>query len=327
MNYKVLGKTGFKISEVSLGTWQLGGKWGEKFNPETARQILEKSVENGINFFDTADVYNNGESEIAIGKFLKNAGQRIYVATKCGRQLNPHTTAGYNRENITKYINDSLARMELEAIDLIQLHCPPTEVYFRPEVFEILDDLKKAGKILNYGVSVEKVEEALKALEYPGVASVQIIYNMFRLKPQEKFLAEAFKKNVGTIIRVPLASGLLTGKLKKDTEYGTNDHRFFNREGKFFDKGETFSGVPYETGIDAAEELKKIFNDGDLTKYAIRWILDNKDISCVIPGMSSEAQLKSNIAASEMPALDKSQSEAVEQIYDRYIRVHIHDKW
>jgi len=327
MNYRILGKTGFKISEVSLGTWQLGGKWGEKFNPETAHRILEKAVENGINFFDTADVYNNGESEIAIGKFLKKVGQRIYVATKCGRQLNPHISEGYNRENITRYINESLARMELEAIDLIQLHCPPTDVYDRQEVFEVLDDLKKEGKILNYGVSVEKVEEALKAIEYPGVASVQIIYNMFRLKPQDRFFEEAFKQNVGTIIRVPLASGLLTGKLKKNTEYGADDHRSFNREGKFFDKGETFSGVPYETGLEAVEELKKIFGGGDLTKYAIRWILDNKDISCVIPGMSSEEQLKSNIAASEMPPIDKSRTEAVKQIYDRYIREYVQDLW
>jgi aryl-alcohol dehydrogenase-like predicted oxidoreductase len=230
-------------------------------------------------------------------------------------------------ENISKYINESLARMELEAIDLIQLHCPPTEVYYRQEVFEALDDLKKEGKILHYGVSVEKVEEALKAIEYPGVASVQMIYNMFRLKPQERFLEEAFKRNVGTIIRVPLASGLLTGKLKKDTKYSADDHRFFNREGKLFDKGETFSGVPYETGLEAVEELKKIFNDTDLTKYAIRWILDNKDITCVIPGMSSEEQLKSNIAASEMQPLKESQTEAVKDIYDRYIRKYVQDQW
>lgn len=327
MNYRMLGKTGFIISEVSLGTWQLGGKWGEKFNPETANQILEKSVENGINFFDTADVYNNGESEIAIGKFLKKTNQRIYVATKCGRQLNPYIAEGYNMENISKYITESICRMDIEAIDLIQLHCPPTEVYYRQEVFEALEDLKKEGKILHYGVSVEKVEEALKAIEYPGVASVQIIYNMFRVEPQEKFFEEAFKRNVGTIIRVPLASGLLTGKLKKDTEYSTDDHRFFNREGKLFSKGETFSGVPYETGLEAVEELKKIFSDDDLTKYAIRWILDNKDISCVIPGMSSEQQLKSNIAASEMPPLDKSQTEAVKGIYDMYIREYVHGQW
>ncbi len=327
MNYRILGKTGFKISEVSLGTWQLGGKWGEEFNPQTAREILEKSVQNGINFFDTADVYNNGDSEIAIGRFLKKAGQRIYVATKCGRKLNPHTTDGYNKENITKFINESLTRMELETIDLIQLHCPPTDVYFRHEVFEALDDLKKDGKILHYGVSVEKVEEALKAIEWPGVASVQIIYNMFRLKPQDSFLEEASKRNVGTIIRVPLASGLLTGKLKKDTKYGVEDHRFFNREGKMFDKGETFSGVPYETGLEAAEELKRVFDDEDLTKYAIRWILDNKFVSCVIPGMSSEGQLKSNIAASEMQPLDSSQLEAVNDIYDRYIRRYIHEQW
>ncbi|MCL5986911.1 MAG: aldo/keto reductase [Actinobacteria bacterium] len=327
MKYRILGKTGFKVSEVSLGTWQLGGKWGEKFNPKIARKILENAVENGINFFDTADVYNNGKSEIAIGKFLKETTQKVYVATKCGRKLNPHVSEGYNKKNITNFINESLTRMEIEAIDLIQLHCPPAEVYNRGEVFSVLDDLEKAGKILHYGVSVEKVEEALKAIEYPGVASIQIIYNIFRSKPREKFFEEAFKKNVGTIIRVPLASGLLTGKLRKDTRYRLHDHRLFNRNGKFFDKGETFSGVPYEAGLEAVEELKKIFNDEDLTKYAIRWILDNKYISCVIPGMSNEVQVKSNVAASEMHSLSDSQSEAVNLIYDRYIRKFVHHLW
>jgi aryl-alcohol dehydrogenase-like predicted oxidoreductase len=327
MKYRMLGKTGFKISEVSLGTWQLGGKWGDNFNPKTAREILEKSVENGINFFDTADVYNNGLSEMEIGKFLKKAPLKVYIATKCGRKLSPHIAQGYNRENITKFIDESLARMQVEAIDLIQLHCPPEEVYDNSEVFEMLDDLKKAGKIIHYGVSVEKVEEAFKAMKYPGVASVQIIYNMFRLKPGEKFFEQACKNDVGIIVRVPLASGLLTGKLKKDTQYGKGDHRFFNREGKFFDKGETFSGVPYETGLAAAEELKKVFNDDDLTRYAIRWILDNKFVSCVIPGMSNEAQIKSNIAASDMKPLLPSQSEAVQTIYEKYIKEFVHHLW
>lgn len=326
MKYRTLGKTNFNISEVSLGTWQLGGKWGEKFNPKTAKEILEKAVENGINFFDTADVYNNGMSEITIGKFLKETTQKVYVATKCGWNSS-NVSEGYNKKNITKFINNSLARMEIETIDLIQLHCPPTEVYYKKEVFDVLDDLKKTGKILYYGVSVEKVEEAFKALEYPGVASVQIIYNMFRLKPQEKFFEEAYKKNVGIIIRIPLASGLLTGKLRKDTRYNKGDHRLFNRDGKFWDKGETFSGVPYEAGLEAVEELKKIFNDEDLTKYAIRWVLDNKYISCVIPGMSSEAHLKSNIIASEMQSLSTLQTEKVNFIYDKYIRKFVHHLW
>lgn len=327
MKYRLLGKTGFKISEVSLGTWQLGGKWGDVFNPETAQKILEKSVESGINFFDTADLYNSGASEIQIGKFLKKTPEKIYVATKCGRKLSPHIAQGYNRVNITKFIDESLARMQVDAIDLIQLHCPPPEVYDDDEVFEVLDDLKKTGKILHYGISVEKVEEAFKAIKYPGVASIQIIYNMFRLKPDEKFFEAAYKNNVGIIVRVPLASGLLTGKLKKDTEYSSGDHRFFNREGKFFDKGETFSGVPYETGLAAVEELKKIFNDSDLTKYAIRWILDNKYASCVIPGISSVEQLNSNIAASDAQPLSAAQHDAVRQVYEKYIKEFVHHLW
>ncbi len=327
MKYRILGKTGFKISEVSLGTWQLGGRWGEKFNPAIAEEILSNAVENGINFFDTADVYNDGNSEIAIGKFLKKTGTRIYVATKCGRKLNPHLSEGYNRKNITKFIDESISRIQVDAIDLIQLHCPPLEVYQRQEVFELLEDLKKSGKILHYGVSVEKVEEALKAIEYPGTASVQIIYNMFRLKPGEIFFKEAAKKNVGIIVRVPLASGLLTGKLKSDSAFKNGDHRNFNREGEFFDKGETFSGVPYEAGITAVEELKKVFGEEELTKYAIRWILDNQDISCVIPGMSSRDQVLANIEASEMTALSASQMDSVKSVYDKYIRGHVHHLW
>jgi aryl-alcohol dehydrogenase-like predicted oxidoreductase len=312
---------------VSLGTWQLGGKWGEQFDEKTAMQIMEKAVEDGINFFDTADVYNNGLSEIAIGKFLKQAGKKIYVATKCGRKLSPHTSEGYNEKNIKTFIDDSLARLQVDAIDLIQLHCPPTDVYYNPEVFEVLEDIKKAGKILHYGVSVEKVQEAIKAADYPGVASVQIIYNMFRLKPQEQFFDIAVENNIGIIARVPLASGLLTGKFTKESTFGKGDHRNFNREGKFFDRGETFSGVPYEVGIDAAEELKNVFGPDDLTKYAIKWILDSDKVSCVIPGMSSSSQMRANIEASEMPPLSAEQLSSVKNIYDKYIREHVHSLW
>ena len=327
MKYRMLGKTGFNISEVSLGTWQLGGKWGEKFNEKTAESILNKAIETGINFIDTADVYNNGQSEISIGKFLKKVSKRIYVATKSGRKLNPHTDKGYNEKNITTFINDSLKRLAVETIDLIQLHCPPTETYSRPEVFEILDNLKKKGKILNYGVSVEKVEEALKAMEYPGVSAIQIIYNMFRLKPAELFFKAASKNNVGIIVRVPLASGLLSGKYDKNTIFSKDDHRNFNREGKAFDKGETFSGIGYETGLQAVEELKKIFPYNDLPKYALRWILMDKSVGCVIPGASNVSQVEANSAASDLPDLTQDQMNKVKGIYEKYVMEYVQNLW
>jgi aryl-alcohol dehydrogenase-like predicted oxidoreductase len=327
MKYRILGKTGFKISEVSLGTWQLGGKWGEKYDGKTAQSILNKAVEAGINFFDTADVYNDGQSEISIGKFIKKINKRIYVATKSGRKLNPHNDEGYNKKNITAFIDDSLKRMDVETIDLLQLHCPPTETYSRIEVFEMLDDLKKKGKILNYGVSVEKVEEALKAIKYPGVASVQIIYNMFRFKPAELFFKEAAKKNVGIIVRVPLASGLLSGRYSKDTVFSKYDHRNFNREGKAFDKGETFSGIPYDVGLQAVEELKKIFPSGNLPVYALRWILMDDNITCAIPGASNLSQVESNSSASDLPVLSDEQMNKVQEIYRKYIQKYVQNLW
>ena len=327
MKYRTLGKTGFKVSEISLGTWQLGGRWGEDFNYGTAEEILSKAVEKGINFIDTADVYNEGQSEKAIGKFLKKTQERIYVATKAGRRLAPHTTEGYNRENITGFVNDSLKNMDLEAIDLLQLHCPTTGVYSRSEVFEILDDLVKEGKILNYGVSVEKVEEALKSIEYPNLSTVQIIYNMFRNKPSQKFFTLARDKNVGIIVRVPLASGLLTGKFRKDTVFSKGDHRFFNREGQVFDRGETFSGVPYEVGLEAVKELKKIFPEGRLAQYALRWILMNDCVSCVIPGASKVSQVEDNTGASDLPPLTGEQMEKVREVYQKYIKIYVHNLW
>ena len=327
MKYRILGKTGFNISEVSLGTWQLGGRWGEKYDEKTAQSILNKAVETGINFLDTADVYNDGQSEISIGKFIKKINKRIYVATKSGRKLNPHNDEGYNKKNITAFIDDSLKRMDVEAIDLLQLHCPPTETYSRTEVFGILDDLKNKGKILNYGVSVEKVEEALKAIEYPGVTSVQIIYNMFRFKPAELFFKEAAKKNVGVIVRVPLASGLLSGKYSKDTVFSKYDHRNFNRKGEAFDKGETFSGIPYEVGLQAVEELKKIFPSDDLPGYALRWILMDDNVSCVIPGASNISQVITNSAASDLPALSEEQMNKVKEIYEKRIRKYAENLW
>jgi aryl-alcohol dehydrogenase-like predicted oxidoreductase len=327
MRYRKLGKTNFNVSEISLGTWQLGGKWGNKFDEKTAWEIMRTSIENGVNFFDTADVYNDGLSEKEIGKFLKKRKEKIYIATKCGRLLNPHIAEGYNRKNIVSFVNASLKNMDVDAIDLIQLHCPPTEVYYRPEVFEVLDDLVREGKILHYGVSVEKVEEALKAIEYPGVASVQIIYNMFRQRPNELSFREARKKDVGIIVRVPLASGLLSGNYSKDTVFKKGDHRSFNREGKYFDKGETFSGVPYEIGLETVEELKKIFPAKELARHALKWILMDKNIICVIPGASNVQQVKSNVLASQMPDLAAKELIQVKEIYGKKIKPYVHQLW
>jgi aryl-alcohol dehydrogenase-like predicted oxidoreductase len=328
MNYRRLGKTGFEVSEISLGTWQIGGRWGDNFDEKLALDTLNRAIDLGVNFIDTADVYNGGLSEKVIGKLLKTRKDEIKVATKCGRRLNPHAAEGYNKENIRNFVHDSLRNMELEALDLIQLHCPPTEVYSNPEVFGVLDELKKEGKILHYGVSVEKVEEALKAIEYQNVETVQIIFNMFRQKPAEVFFNEAKKKDVGVIVRVPLASGLLTGKFTKDTNFEAGDHRFFNRNGEAFDKGETFSGIDYNKGLEAVEELKKVFPDNQsLAHYALRWILMFEEVSCIIPGASRVAQAESNAEAIKMPALNGEQMSKVKEVYDKYFRDEIHHLW
>jgi aryl-alcohol dehydrogenase-like predicted oxidoreductase len=328
MKYRKLGKTGMSISEVSLGTWQVGGGWGQPFNEKTAEEIINKSIDLGINFIDTADVYNSGMSEKIIGKVLKSRSETIYVATKCGRRLNPHAASGYNEKNIRGFIEDSLRNMNLEAIDLIQLHCPPTEVFYKDEAFETLERLKQEGKILHYGVSVEKVEEALKAIEYPGVETVQIIFNMFRQKPSDIFFKEAQKSDTGVIVRVPLASGLLTGKMSRNTEFSTSDHRFFNRNGESFDKGETFSGVNYEIGLEAVEELKKIFTDDEnLPLYAMKWILMHDAVSCVIPGASKLEQALNNVKASDFRPLTEEERSKVKAVYEKYIKPEVHLNW
>ncbi len=326
MKYRILGKTGFKVSEVSLGTWQLGGRWGEKFSEKKAWEILSKAVDMGVNFIDTADVYNDGLSEKVIGKFIKKRSEDIFVATKCGRRLDPHTAAGYNKENIRHFLEDSLKNMGIETIDLLQLHCPPTETYYNPEVFSFLEELVKEGKIRYFGASVEKIEEGIKAVEYPNLATIQIIYNMFRQRPQELFFKRAKKTNVGIIVRVPLASGMLTGKFNEDTKFSKGDHRYFNRDGKAFDKGETFSGVPYETGLAAVEELKKIFGN-NLVLYALKWVIMDNNVSCVIPGASKVSQVEDNVKASNLPPLTNSQMEEVRMVYDKYIKEYVHQLW
>jgi len=289
---------------------------------------LHRAIDLGVNFIDTADVYGMGKSERLIARLRKERRETIYVATKAGRRLSPHTADGYNKQNLSGFIEDSLKNLETDCLDLVQLHCPPTEVYYRPEVFGALDDLVTAGKIRCYGVSVEKVEEALKAIEYPGVQSVQIIFNMFRLRPAELFFREALRRKVGILARVPLASGLLTGRMKRDTSFSKDDHREFNRHGEMFDMGETFSGVDYETGLQAVEELRALVPQGaTLTQLALRWILMFDAVTCAIPGAKRPAQVDENFTAGALARFTDAQMAAVRNVYDKHIRALVHPRW
>ncbi|MCC4213714.1 aldo/keto reductase [Leeuwenhoekiella parthenopeia] len=328
MNYRTLGKTNLKISELSLGTWQVGGKWGSGFDDAHAEKIIHSAIDSGVNFIDTADVYENGMSEAAVGRVVRSRKENVYVATKCGRQINPHVDAGYTPKALRKFVEDSLKNTGLERLDLIQLHCPPTDTYYRPEIFGLFDDLKKEGKIANLGVSVEKVEEGIKAMQYDNVTTVQIIFNLFRQRPAELFFREAEKNNVGVIVRVPLASGLLTGKFDKNTSFEAEDHRNFNRDGEAFDKGETFSGVDYEKGIEAVNELKQLFPDTDnLAPIALQWILQYPEVSTIIPGASKEEHLMSNLSALDRKKLTQAQIKKMNGIYKEYIKADVHQRW
>jgi len=328
MNYRQLGRTGWQVSEVSFGAWAIGGSWGT-VDDEESLAALHRALDLGVNFIDTADVYGDGRSERLIGQVLRErGGERIYVATKAGRRLSPHVVDGYNRENLTAFVERSLRNLGVETLDLVQLHCPPTEIYYRPEVFSVLDDLVTAGKLRHYGVSVEKVEEALKAIEYPNVETVQIIFNMFRQRPADLFLPQAQARNVGILTRVPLASGLLTGKMRPGTTFEESDHRNFNRQGEAFDVGETFSGVPYEVGLEAVEALRPLVPEGlTMAQMALRWILMFEAVSCAIPGAKRPDQVTDNVGASGLAPLDKETMAAVRDIYDRLIRPHIHQRW
>jgi aryl-alcohol dehydrogenase-like predicted oxidoreductase len=327
MQYRELGRTGWKVSAVSFGAWAIGDAWG-KVNDNESLAALHRAVDLGVNFIDTADVYGDGHSERLIRQLKSERNETIIVATKAGRRLNPHVTAGYNRENLTAFIERSLKNLGTETIDLLQLHCPPTEVYYMPEVFGILDDLVKAGKLRYYGVSVEKVEEALKAIEFPNVQSVQIIFNMFRMRPSELFFEQAKKRRVGILARVPLASGMLTGKFKPDTTFEPDDHRQFNRHGEAFDRGETFSGVDYDIGLKAVEELKAVCPSGmSMVQFALKWILMFDTVTCTIPGAKRPSQAEENISVADMPDLSEETISQVRKIYDRYIREQVHQYW
>jgi aryl-alcohol dehydrogenase-like predicted oxidoreductase len=327
MQLRELGRTGFKVSTISFGAWAIGGTWGAVDDAESLA-ALHRAVDKGVTFFDTADVYGDGHSERLMARLRKERREKIVVATKAGRRLDPHVTAGYDRANLTAFVERSLRNLGAEAIDLLQLHCPPTDVYYRPEVFGILDDLVRAGKIRFYGVSVERVEEALKALEYPAVQSVQIIYNLFRQRPAELFFPEAARRKVGILARVPLSSGLLTGKMTKQTQFAPDDHRSFNRQGAAFDKGETFSGVDYDVALAAVEEIRPLVPPGfTMAQLALRWILMAEAVTCAIPGAKRPAQVDDNVAAADLPPIPEATIKALRAVYDRRIRDRVHQLW
>ena len=327
MNYRPLGRTGWKVSDISFGAWAIGGAWGNVSDDESLA-ALNQAIDSGVNFIDTADVYGDGRSERLIAQLKKTRKDEIIVATKAGRRLPKQTVAGYSRENLNGWVDRSLKNLSTDTIDLVQLHCPPTELYNRAEVFGMLDDLVKTGKIRYYGVSVEKVEEALKAIEYPNVQTVQIIFNCFRQKPAETFFPKAKEKRVGILARVPLASGMLTGKLRADSQFASDDHRNFNRHGEHFDVGETFSGVDYKAGLEAVEELRKLVPAGtSMTQFALRWILMFDAVTCAIPGGKRPGQVAENSQASDLPALSADVMHKLKGIYDARVRGLVHGRW
>lgn len=322
------GRTGWQVAAVGFGAWAIGGTWGE-VSEEDARAALHAALDEGVDFIDTADVYGDGRSERIIREVLKErGGERPIVATKAGRRLSPHVPEGYTKENLEGFIDRSLSNLGVETLDLVQLHCPPTPVFYMPEVFGALDDLVQAGKLRHYGVSVEKVEEGLKAIEFPGVVSVQIIYNMFRQRPEELFFPQALKKHVAVIARVPLASGLLTGKMSRGSQFAADDHRAFNRDGAAFDKGETFSGVPFDVALDAVEAVRSALpGDVPMAQVALRWCLMEDAVSVVIPGAKNPDQAKGNAAAGRLDPLDEGTMEVVREIYRSRIAPHVHQLW
>jgi aryl-alcohol dehydrogenase-like predicted oxidoreductase len=327
MQYRELGRTGWKVSEISFGAWAIGAMWGKVEDSESLA-ALHRAVDLGVNFIDTADVYGNGRSERLIARLRKERRETIYVATKAGRRLSPHTAEGYNQANLTCFVEDSLRNLETDCLDLLQLHCPPTAVYYRPEVFDALEELARAGKIRYYGVSVETVEEALKAIEYPGVQSVQIIFNLFRHRPAELFFPEAKRRRVGVLARVPLASGLLTGRMGRASTFPNDDHRNFNRQGQAFDVGETFSGVEFETGLEAVEALRPLVpSNATMTQLALRWILMFDAVTCAIPGIKRPSQAEENFRAAELPPLSETQMAKGRVVYDTFIRAQVHQRW
>lgn len=328
MYYRAFGRTGWNISSIGFGAWGIGGDaWGNT-DDQASLDALHRAIDLGVNFIDTADVYGDGHSEQLVAQVRKSRSEELIIATKAGRRLNPHVADGYNRENLTAFVERSLRNLEVEALDLLQLHCPPSAVYDSSEAFAALDDLVTQGKLRFYGVSVETVDEALRAIKHPNVQSVQIIFNMFRLKPAEEFFAAAHEHQVGILARVPLASGLLSGKFRAETQFAQNDHRNYNRHGESFDQGETFSGVDYTTGLQAVEELRGLVPQGEtLAQLALRWILMFPEVTAAIPGAKTPAQAENNVSAAELPALDEATMARVRDVYDRLIRSQVQSRW
>ena len=327
MEFRELGRTGWRVAAISFGSWAIGSAWG-KVDENESLSALHKAVDLGVNFFDTADVYGDGNSERLLARLKRERTEEIIVATKAGRRLEQQTVGGYTKENLTAFVDRSRQNLAVDTLDLLQLHCPPTDAYYHPEIFAILDELVAQGKLRYYGVSVERVEEALKALEYANVQSVQIIFNIFRQRPADLFFAEAKKRKVGILARVPLSSGMLTGKLNANSTFAADDHRAFNRHGEAFDRGETFSGVDYKTGLQAVEELRVLVPRGmTLTQFALRWILMFDAVTCAIPGAKRPAQVEENARAADFPALSDDTMRSVQEIYEQGIKSLVHQYW
>ena len=326
MNYRDLGRTGFKVSEISFGAWAIGNDWGNVSDSESLA-ALHRAVDLGVNFFDTADVYGDGRSEKLLAQLKKDRPEEIIIATKMGRRL-PQVATNFTIENLAPHIERSLKNLATDALDLVQLHCPPTEVYYMPELFGALDNLVTEGKIKNYGVSVEKIEEAIKAIEFENVKTVQIIFNIFRQRAADLFFDLAKQKKIGILARVPLSSGMLTGKMSRATEFAKEDHRSYNRHGEAFDVGETFSGVDFETGLQAVEELRKLVpEEMNLAQFALRWILMFDAVTCAIPGGKRPSQVEENVASAEFSAISDEIMSKIKTIYDERIKPQVHQRW
>ena len=328
MRYHAFGRLPFTVSEVGFGAWQIGGAWGDVSEAD-GRAALNAALDAGMTFIDTADVYGDGRSEKIIAEVLKaRGGERPMVATKAGRRLSPHVTAGYTKANIEGFIDRSRQNLQMDCLDLVQLHCPPTDALYNPVLFDGMDELVASGKIKAWGVSVERVEEAMKAIEYPSCASIQIIYNIFRQRPAHLFFEEAKLHDVAVIVRVPLASGLLSGKITRDTTFAADDHRLFNRHGEHFDVGETFAGVPFETGLEAVEEIRKLVPEGaTMAAFALKWILMSDAVTVVIPGARNAEQAAANANAASLAPLSDDVMAAAREVYDRLVAPHVHQRW
>jgi len=327
MQYKALGRTGYEVSTISFGAWAIGGTWGAVDDAESMR-TLHRALDLGVNFFDTADVYGDGHSERLLGRLRKESKQPFWVATKIGRRSNPHTAQSYTRENLTAYVERCLRNLDASALDLLQLHCPPTDVFYMPEVFGVCDDLVKAGKVRYYGVSIERSEEGLKALEYPQVQSLQVVFNVLRQRPAELLFPRAIERKVGILARLPLSSGMLTGKLTRTTQFHPEDHRSFNREGAAFSKGETFSGFDYEKGLAVVEKLRKLLPPGmTLPELALRFIASFPAVTCSIPGARRPEQVEQNVKAGSAGPLSPQLVQALAEMYEQDVKPSVHQLW